>query len=967
MNTAHKITLSICLGLIIILASQALAIMPPPPTEWYQQRLKMPIPEGYGKVFPTIPPEWNESLRVAAEKRPNNTDNLLIILVEFPDHYAEQWSHPWEAYQDLMFSEGVIPTGSLREYYEEVSYGAFSPAGTTTVWIMAPHDYSYYANGNGLGDYPHNSQGLLEDCVNILDPDLDFSQFDNNGDGYADAISLVHAGPGAEETGYYMDIWSHAGSYEVLTDDGVSTGRYSVEPEEFMDGSMIAIGVFCHEYGHVLGLPDLYDGDKTSEGIGVYCLMSGGSWGALPFTPERPTHLCAEMKMRLGWITPTKVTGNLYDLYIPPVETNPVCYKISHPSDTGQYFLIENRAKVGFDSLFRGDGGLAIWHVDLSRKYYQHDETHPYIALEQADGNYDLMRDVGGGNNDPHTNRGDAGDLYPGATANTWFSFSSSPSSYDYNGTTAFATIEDIIQNGDSMIVSVLPDPSNPIYRFHGFAIDDDVEGYPSDFDHEADSGEAADVVVTLACDGAGSPNLIGTVTTTDPRVTILDSEADFAPSTHDDLTSNEASPFQVAVESADADSAVTFTLHLEADNGAVDVPFRMNINRPKVLVVLDNNNSHWSDNLVEAMHATGYSFDTLYSYPSTRITYDDLIPYHAILWTTASYFGKRNSYYIPDLEYCLTSGEIAVLQQYLDNNGRMGLFSQHYLYDVGYNSFTADYLHLSSAIQNIGSSPSLTGMTGPFVTGSDYFFKEWSYYDYTDRMLSHVGAPVLVKDEGMGSDVMIGYPATPQIGSYATTMATFGVERLDDSSLTRLLTAWCEWILTNTNIDVPITTMPPDGDTNSESPAMFMWKASPGAVSYTIQVATDFEFTNIIRETTVPSNSTAFAQPFEDGTYYWRVKASPDSKIATAFSPRAQFTVETPVLYLCGDASGDDAVNISDAVYLISYIFKGGPAPDPLCLGDTDGDDAVNIADAVYLINYIFKGGLPPTEPCCP
>ncbi len=965
MNNSRKISFIIAVGLLTIMASEALAIMPPPPAEWYKQRLNMPIPEGYGKRLPVIPSKINEDLRIAAEKRPNNTDNLLLILVEFPDNYAEQYFHPWEAYQDLMFSEGVVSTGSLREYYEEASYGAFSPAGTTTVWIMAPHLYSYYAEGNGMDNYPNNSQGLLEDCVNLLDPTLDFSQFDNNGDGYAEGIFLVHAGPGAEETGSWNEIWSHAWYYEVMTDDGVSTGRYSIEPEEFMDGSMIAIGVFCHEYGHVLGLPDLYDGDRTSEGIGVYCLMAGGSWGALPFTPERPTHLCAEMKSWLGWLTPTEVTGNLYDLYLPPVESDAVCYKITDPDDPDQYFLIENRARVGFDSLFRGNAGLAIWHVDHSG--WQGDETHPFIALEQADGNWDLMRDMGGGNNDARTNRGDAGDLYPGATENTRFSFSSNPSSYDYSGISAFATIENITQNGDSIVVSILGDPSIPVYNYSGLALNDDVDGYPSDFDHDADSGEAVDMVVTVACDGAGSSSLVGTISTTDPRVTILDDEADFAPSTHNANTSNEASPFRLAIESASADSAVGFILHLEAVNGAVNVPFRMNINRRKVLVVLDNNNSHWSDNLVEAMYSAGYEFDTLYSYPSTRITYDDLIPYHAVLWTTASYFGNRTSSSVPDLEYCLTAGEMAVLRQYLDNNGRVGLFSQDYLFDVGYNSFTTDYLHLSSSIQNMGNSSSLSGVAGPFVAGTDYFFRELSYYDYADRILTHVDAPVLVSDPAMGSDVMIGYPATPQIGGYATTMATFGVERLDDSSLTRLMTAWGQWILTNTNIDVPIATVPADGDTLPESPEMFMWTASPGAVSYTIQIATDFEFADIYLETTVSSNSTAFAQPFDSGTYYWRVMASPDSKIATAFSPRSSFTILPPVVYMCGDATGDDAIDISDAVHIINYIFKSGPPPDPVCIGDADGDADISISDAVYLITYIFKSGPPPPETCCP
>ena len=69
---------------------------------------------------------------------------------------------------------------------------------------------------------------------------------------------------------------------------------------------------------------------------------------------------------------------------------------------------------------------------------------------------------------------------------------------------------------------------------------------------------------------------------------------------------------------------------------------------------------------------------------------------------------------------------------------------------------------------------------------------------------------------------------------------------------------------------------------------------------------------------------------------------------------------------FTCGDASGDDAVNLADAVHVINYVFKGGPAPDPLCLGDANGDEAVNLADAVYLINYIFKGGTAPAESCC-
>jgi hypothetical protein len=153
--------------LVIILGSSALAVMPPAPYEWYSQRLKIPVPEGVKRGAPTIPDAIERDLALAAQLRPSNTDNLLIILVQFSDNLADVVNHPPQAYTDLLFSTGVVPTGSLVEYYQEISYGAFTPQGTVVAWITAPHTYDYYAYGDyGMGSHPNNSQGLLEDCVN---------------------------------------------------------------------------------------------------------------------------------------------------------------------------------------------------------------------------------------------------------------------------------------------------------------------------------------------------------------------------------------------------------------------------------------------------------------------------------------------------------------------------------------------------------------------------------------------------------------------------------------------------------------------------------------------------------------------------------------------------------------------------------------------------------------------------------
>jgi hypothetical protein len=99
---------------------------------------------------------------------------------------------------------------------------------------------------------------------------------------------------------------------------------------------------------------------------------------------------------------------------------------------------------------------------------------------------------------------------------------------------------------------------------------------------------------------------------------------------------------------------------------------------------------------------------------------------------------------------------------------------------------------------------------------------------------------------------------------------------------------------------------------------------------------------------------------------YYWRVCTS-DTIETGRWSYAAGFVVFPEIANMCGDANGDDQVNIGDAVFLIAYVFLGGPAPAPVCMGDANGDGDLNIGDPVYLITYVFGGGPEPVETCCP
>lgn len=374
------------------------------------------------------------------------TNNILIIVIDYPDLAATQTA---TSFTDMV--NGPWATGTLNEYYEEVSYDQFGVNGVTMGWYRAVNNRTYYANFDGIpgtnddfgtGAYPNNAPRLVEEAVDAAEAGgVDFSNYDNDGDGWVDTVFIVHAGRGAEATNDPDDIWSHkwdifSGGGSPRYYDGVWINTYNIQPELNNTGGHIEIGVFAHEYGHVLGLPDLYDTDLSSEGIGNYGLMAGGSWGADGNSPERPSHMCAWSKVYLGWLTPTVITEDTLSQEINQIETNAeVCKLWKRGKPQSEYFLVSNRQKVGFDSRLVGDGGLLIWHIDedvinarMASNTVNDNENHKGVDLEEADG----LRDL-----DYGRNRGDAGDFYPGSTNNTTFNDTSNPNSRAYSGKTS--------------------------------------------------------------------------------------------------------------------------------------------------------------------------------------------------------------------------------------------------------------------------------------------------------------------------------------------------------------------------------------------------------------------------------------------------------------------------------------------------------------------------------------------------
>jgi immune inhibitor A len=297
-----------------------------------------------------------------------------VILVDFSDELMN--ASAVQRFRDLFFSTGsTIRTGSVTEYYQDVSGGEISMTGEVIGPYRMPRTIAQYANGqSGMGNTFPNTRTLGADALAAARGNINFRPYDNDGNGYVDAFVVVHAGIGAEFNRDPNSIWSVKW---VLPNqesvDGVNVFAFLTIPED------AEVGVCAHELGHlVFGWPDLYDIDNPtigiigveSEGIGNWCLMAGGSWGHLPGDAPgtTPCHPSAWCKASQGWITLRNQTTNT-SISLPDVKTQQhEVYRLWTNGDTTsqEYFLIENRQKTGFDGSLPGGGLLSESNYSLS-------------------------------------------------------------------------------------------------------------------------------------------------------------------------------------------------------------------------------------------------------------------------------------------------------------------------------------------------------------------------------------------------------------------------------------------------------------------------------------------------------------------------------------------------------------------------------------------------------------------------
>jgi len=373
----------------------------------------------------------------------------------------------------------VNAMGTIPDFYAEISGGNVALSGMTLDWERTNLTQAAVTAGeSGLGGDSKVGEFISKILDAVDDGSVDWGQFDNDGpdgvpnsgddDGYVDVLAIMHPTPGGECSSSEQDdrIWSHrwnlyaAAWFEsgaswaspVLLDEGYATTTpatpspentfatirildYTIQPVTNCGGSSVnTIGVFAHELGHGFGLPDLYGVSSDQNGIGNWGLMGTGSWGCNGTSSELPCHMTAWSKAFLGWVTVQTLAPDtdLGTLTLPPVESSGTIFRMDAGDGSGEYFLLENRQRIGFDQNLYSPG-LLIWHIDPEQinRYWSSnrinsDGDHLGVWLRGADGRDDLARDNGG--------RGDASDPFPGSLLRTEMHAATYPASWSHDG-----------------------------------------------------------------------------------------------------------------------------------------------------------------------------------------------------------------------------------------------------------------------------------------------------------------------------------------------------------------------------------------------------------------------------------------------------------------------------------------------------------------------------------------------------
>jgi len=399
---------------------------------------------------------------------PVGNRKLVMILIGFTDQAFTKTKADFEALMNQIGYNLNGAAGSVKDYFLETSYNQFNINTTVAGPYTAAHDMAYYgANSTSTGGSDKNPGALITEAITQADKDVNFADFDNDGDGTVDGVYVVYAGYGEASGASANTIWPHASSIPTMVCDGVKISKYSCSNElRGTSGNYITtIGVICHEFGHVCGAMDYYDTDYAPhgqyDGTGYWDLMSSGNWNGNP-AGSRPAHMNPYDKIRSHWVTPTLLTSDA-SITLKDIKAYPTIYRYN-TTTTNEYFLLENRQQTGFNASVPGHG-LMIYHVDgdsiTSHSSRNDINAGPHQGMLPMAASATVSNGVMTGK----INTGTC--PWPGTSSRTTFDDTTTPSSKSWASANTNGGLYNITENSGVISLCYISCPTvNPLFNF---------------------------------------------------------------------------------------------------------------------------------------------------------------------------------------------------------------------------------------------------------------------------------------------------------------------------------------------------------------------------------------------------------------------------------------------------------------------------------------------------------------------
>lgn len=378
---------------------------------------------------------------------------ILVVLMQYRDLSFNKTPNDFDnLFNAVNYSEDGA-RGSVRDYYNDVSYGQLLLTCDVIGPFTSQHEMSYYGGNDQRGN-DKNTTALFTEALQYAADNVNLKDYDADDDGYVDNMHIVFAGYGEDAGASSNAIWSHEATFFLpYTAQGMKIDRYSCAPElRGNSGRGISrIGPHCHEIGHALGAMDYYDTNYATNGqyigTGVWDLMAAGSWNNDGITPADFNPYVKAYNF--GWISPKPLPSG--DVSIRPSFIDRESYYELNSGVSNDFYLIENRSRSNkWGSGVPGEG-LLIFHVDSSIKdagNYINSKAPQLCYVVCASSNSKMP----GNSASTYGDINSSGCPYPGSSNNHNFGQSSIPQAFLWSGKNCEIELKNIELNSNGVI-----------------------------------------------------------------------------------------------------------------------------------------------------------------------------------------------------------------------------------------------------------------------------------------------------------------------------------------------------------------------------------------------------------------------------------------------------------------------------------------------------------------------------------